>query len=146
MKRHSGLLRDEAGEGLISGLILLAGVMLPLMFLIAVFGHLETARLAAQQAARDAVRSAVEAPTPAQATASAQAAVNRARGAQGGARLRLALGGTFQPGEVMTARVTTSVPVGTIPLIGTIGTVTVSGRASAPVDRYRSILSAGGGR
>ena len=46
------LRRDESGEGLISGLILLAGVMLPLMFLIAIFGHLEVARLTAQQAAR----------------------------------------------------------------------------------------------
>jgi len=145
MKRPLHPVRDEAGEGLISGLILLAGVMLPLMFLIALFGRLETARLAAQQAARDAVRSAVQAPTPGQARSSAQAAVERASGAQAGGRLRLALAGTFEPGNVMTADVTTSVPVGTIPLIGTIGTVTVSGRASAPVDRYRSILTTGGG-
>jgi hypothetical protein len=144
MKRPQHLLGDEAGEGLISGLILLAGVMLPLMFLIAVFGRLEIARLATQQAARDAVRSAVQAPTSAQATASAQAAVDRAGGAQG-ARLRLALEGTLAPGAVMTADVTTRVPVGAIPLIGTFGTVTVRGRASAPVDRYRSILTAGGG-
>jgi hypothetical protein len=141
MRRRFDLSRDESGEGLISGLILLAGVMLPLMFLIAVFGRLESARLAAQQAARDAVRSAVEAPTPAQATASARAALDRAHGA---ARLRLALDGTFQPGEVMTARVTTTVALGAIPLIGSFATVTVSGRASAPVDRYRSILTAGG--
>lgn len=142
MKRPARLLRDDTGEGLISGLILLAGAMLPLMFLIAVFGRLEIARLAAQQAARDAVRSAVQAPTPGQARSNAQAAVERA---QAGGRLRLALAGTFQPGDVMTADVTTSVPVGTIPLIGAIGTVTVSGRASAPVDRYRSILATGGG-
>jgi hypothetical protein len=145
MKRPRHLLREESGEGLISGLILLAGVMLPLMFLIAVFGRLEIARLAAQQAARDAVRSAVEAPTAGQARSSAQAAVEHGSGTQAGGRLRLALAGTFEPGDVMTADVTTSVPVGTIPLIGTIGTVTVSGRASAPVDRYRSILAAGGG-
>jgi hypothetical protein len=145
MRLRRELLRDESGEGLISGLILLAGVMLPLMFLIAVFGRLETARLAAQQAARDAVRSAVEAPTPAQARSNAQAALDRARGAQGGGRLRLALDGTFQPGDVMTARVSTSVAVGRIPLIGSIGTVTVTGRASAPVDRYRSLLVGGGG-
>ena len=135
---------DESGEGLISGLILLAGVMLPLMFLIAIFGHLEAARLAAQQAARDAVRSAVQAPTAAQARANARAAIGRAQGGQGGGQLRLALDGDLQPGEVMTARVSTSVPVGAIPLIGTIGTVSVSGRASAPVDRYRSVLSGGG--
>jgi Flp pilus assembly protein TadG len=139
----SRLRRDESGEGLISGLILLAGVMLPLMFLIAIFGHLEASRLAAQQAARDAVRSAVQAPTPAQARTDAQAAVRRARGGQGGGELRLALDGDLEPGEVMTARVSTSVAVGVIPLIGTIGTVTVSGRASAPVDRYRSVLEDG---
>jgi Flp pilus assembly protein TadG len=138
------LRRDESGEGLISGLILLAGVMLPLMFLIAIFGPLETARLAAQQAARDAVRSAVQAPTPAQAQANAQAAVARARGGQGGGKLRLALDGELQPGEVMTARVSTSVALGTIPLIGSFGSVSVTGRASAPVDRYRSVLEDGG--
>jgi hypothetical protein len=140
----SRLRRDESGEGLISGLILLAGVLLPLMFLIAIFGRIEIARLAAQQAARDAVRSAVQAPTPAQARADAQAAVGRAREGQGGDRLRLALDGELQPGEVMTARVSTSVAVGTIPLIGSVGTVSVSGRASAPVDRYRSVLEDGG--
>lgn len=145
MRRLVDQLHDESGEGLISGLILLAGVMLPLMFLIAVFGRLETARLAAQQAARDAVRSAVEAPTPVQARSDAQAAIQRARRAQGGVSLRLALDGTFQPGEVMTAHVTTSAAVGAIPLIGSFATVTVSARASAPVDRYRSILTAGGG-
>jgi hypothetical protein len=139
----SRLRRDESGEGLISGLILLAGVMLPLMFLIAIFGRLEGARLTVQQAARDAVRSAVQAPTPAQARVNAQAAIGRARGGQGGRQLRLALDGDLQPGEVMTARVSTSVAVGTIPLIGSIGTVSVSSRASAPVDRYRSVLEDG---
>jgi len=143
MRRAVEGLRGEAGEGLISGLILLAGVLLPLMFLIAVFGRLETARLSAQQAARDAVRSAVQAPTPDQASASAQEAVARAR-ASGRTRLSLALNGQFEPGEVMTARVSTSVALGAIPLLGNIGTVTVCGTASAPVDRYRSVLEAGG--
>jgi hypothetical protein len=137
-------LRDESGEGLISGLILLAGVMLPLMFLIAVFGRLELAHLMAQQAARDAVRSAVQAPTPVQARTNAQAALARARSGHGGSRLRLALDGELRPGEVMTARVSTSVALGHVPLIGSIGTVSVTGRASAPVDRYRSVLTGGG--
>jgi hypothetical protein len=128
-------LRDETGEGLISGLLLLAGVLLPLMFLVAVFGRLGSARLDAQQTARDAVRSAVLAPTP----RAADAAVARAS-AQSGARLRLALDGRFEPGEVMTAHVSTNVSVGSVPLIGDIGTVVVRGRASAPVDRYRSVL------
>jgi hypothetical protein len=140
----SRLRRDESGEGLISGLILLAGAMLPLMFLVAIFGRIEGARLTVQQAARDAVRSAVQAPTPAQARADAQAAVGRAQGGQRGGQLRLALDGDLQPGEVMTAGVSTSVAVGTIPLIGSIGTVSVTGRASAPVDRYRSVLEDSG--
>ena len=143
MRRAIEALRDESGEGLISGLILLAGVLLPLMFLIAIFGRLETARLAAQQAARDAVRSAVQAPTPDQASTSAQEALARAR-ARGSARLQLVLDGQFEPGKVMTAHVSTRVALGEIPLLGNIGTVTVRGTASAPVDRYRSILKAGG--
>ncbi len=141
MRSAARVLHDESGEGLISGLILLAGVLLPLMFLIAVFGRLESARLAAEQTARDAVRSAVQAPTAAQADASARAAVARAKA---GEPLSLALGGRFEPGEVMTARVSTKVPLGAIPLLGDIGTVTVRGSASAPVDRYRSILDESG--
>jgi Flp pilus assembly protein TadG len=137
-------LGDEAGEGLISGLLLLAGVLLPLMFLVAVFSRLGSARLDAQQAARDAVRSAVLAPTPRAADAAANAAVARAS-APGRARLQLTLDGRFEPGEVMTARVSTSVSVGSIPLIGDIGTVVVRGRASAPVDRYRSVLDEANG-
>jgi hypothetical protein len=57
-------LRDEKGQGLISALILLAGVLVPLLFLVPLFARLEQGRLAAEQAARDAVRAAVEAPNP----------------------------------------------------------------------------------
>ncbi len=45
-------LRDERGQGLISALILLAGVLLPLLFLVPLFARLEQGRLAAEQAAR----------------------------------------------------------------------------------------------
>lgn len=143
MKRLRSYLGDDSGEGLISGLILLAGVLIPMMFLVAIFGRLEAARLTTQQAARDAVRSAVQAPTPDQASARARDAVARARG--GGMRLGLALDGRFEPGEVMTAHVSTSVALASIPLLGDIGEVSVHSTARAPVDRYRSVLTSEGG-
>jgi len=41
---------------------------------------------------------------------------------------------------VMSAQVTVHVPIGNLPFLGHFGTITVHGRASAPVDRYRSLL------
>ena len=43
-------------------------------------------------------------------------------------------------GEVMSAHVTAKIPIGALPLLGHFGTITVHADASAPVDRYRSIL------
>jgi hypothetical protein len=40
----------------------------------------------------------------------------------------------------MSAHVTAKVPIGALPLLGHFGTITVHANASAPVDRYRSIL------
>jgi hypothetical protein len=54
--------------------------------------------------------------------------------------LSLSLTGTFGRGQVMSARVTTTVPIGTLPFLGHFGTITVHGRASAPIGRYRSLL------
>ncbi len=133
-------LRDERGQGLISALILLAGVLLPLLFLVPLFARLEQGRLAAEQAARDAVRAAVEAPNPTAAQTAADNALARAR-AQTGEPLRLELNGQFARGGVLTARVRTSVSFASLPVVGRFGTIELSGRASAPVDRYRSLLS-----
>jgi hypothetical protein len=133
-------LRDERGQGLISALILLAGVLLPLLFLVPLFARLEQGRLAAEQAARDAVRAAVEAPNPNDAETAAGNALARAR-AQTGEPLWLELNGQFARGGVLTARVHTSVAFASLPVVGHFGTVELSGRASAPVDRYRSLLT-----
>ena len=46
----------------------------------------------------------------------------------------------FARGEVMSANVSTSVPIGTLPFLGHFGTITVHAHASAPVDRYRSLV------
>jgi hypothetical protein len=133
-------LAGERGEAaMVSGLLLLAGVLIPLMFLIALYARIELAQLDSQQAARDAVRSAVQAANPTAANTAATEAVTRERAASG-MPLSLSLTGTFARGQVMSARVTTRVPIGTLPFLGHFGTITVHGRASAPIGRYRSLL------
>ncbi len=141
MTRIAMTLRRESGEGLVSGLIVLAGVLLPLLFIVPLFARIESAHLAADQAARDAARSAVEAPSGDRAESAAEAAVTRSR-AGSNVPLRLRLSGSYSRGEALTAHVTADVPIGSLPLLGRFGTVRVHGRASAPVDRYRSILRA----
>jgi Flp pilus assembly protein TadG len=139
--RHK--LGGEQGEAaIVSGVLLLAGVLIPLLFLIALYARVEMAQVDAQQAARDAVRSAVQAPNPTAAHVAASTAVAREQ-AKTNIPLRLSLTGAFSRGQVMSAQVTARVPIGSLPLLGHFGTVTIHGRASAPVDRYRSILEEG---
>jgi hypothetical protein len=129
---------EERGEGLISGLLLLAGVLIPLMFLVPLYARIELAQVDSQQAARAAVRSAVQAPNASAARRAASAALAREQAGLH-APLSLNLTGTYARGQVMSVQVTTRVPLGSLPLIGHFGTVVVHGRASAPVDYYRSI-------
>src|ERR671931_253120 len=119
-------MHEERGQGLISALILLAGVLLPLLFLVPLFARLEQGRLAAEQTARDAVRDAVEAPNASAAQAAADGAVTRAR-AQTGEPLRLELDGTFTRGGVLTARVHTNVALASLPIIGGVGAIELDG-------------------
>jgi cation transport ATPase len=135
-------LGEERGEAtLISGLLLLAGVLIPLMFLVPLYARIELAQVDSQQAARDAVRAAVQAPNGPAAHAAAAAALAHE---QAGSRtpLTLSLTGAYARGQVMSAHVTTTVPLGSLPVIGRFGTVVVHARANAPIDRYRSILGA----
>src|SRR5207244_10599823 len=127
---------DECGQGLISALILLAGVLLPLLFLVPLFARLEQGRLAAEQAARDAVRAAVEAPHPTAAQTAADNALARAR-AQTGEPLRLELEGQFARGGVLTARVRTSVSFAIMTVVGNFGAMERSVRTRVTVGRYR---------
>ena len=93
MRRLLLRVRSESGQALISSLILLAGVLIPLLFLVPLFARVEQGRLAAEQAARDAVRAAVQSPSSTAAQVSAEAAVARAR-AQTGEELQLRLEGS----------------------------------------------------
>ena len=133
-------LRREEGElGLVSALLLLAGVLLPIMFIVVAFARIENGRLAAAQAARDAVRAAVQAPTPDGAQQAADDAIARVK-AQSGIPLQLQLAGTFARGAVLHAETTAQIALASVPFIGRLGTITVHGSAAAPVDTYRSIV------
>jgi hypothetical protein len=133
-------LRREEGElGLVSALLLLAGVLLPIMFIVVAFARIENGRLAAAQAARDVVRSAVEAPTASGAQQAADDAIARAE-MQSGVPLRLRLEGTFARGAVLHAETTAQIALASVPFIGRLGTITVHGSAAAPVDTYRSLV------
>jgi hypothetical protein len=132
-------LRGENGEvGLVSALFLLAGVLLPLMFIVVAFARIEQGRLAASQAAQDAVRAAVEAPSPAQAQQAATDALARAQ-AQTGITLQLQLEGNFARGAVLQAETSAQIDLASLPFIGQFGSITVHGNAAAPIDSYRSI-------
>lgn len=128
---------------MVSAVLLLAGVLIPLMFLVALFARVELAQVDSQQAARDAVRSAVQAPDAAMANTAASEAVARERSADR-VPLSLSLTGTYARGQVMSASVTVRVSVGALPLLGQFGTISIHSRASAPVDRYRSLMEGAG--
>ena len=135
-------LRREEGElGMVSALLLLAGVLLPIMFIVVAFARIENGRLAAAQAARDAVRAAVQAPTASDAQQAADDAIARAH-AQTGVPLQFQLDGTFARGAVLQARTSAQIGLASLPFIGQLGTITVHGKAAAPVDAYRSLIGA----
>lgn len=138
MTRPADRLRREEGQALVSALLLLAGVLAPLLFLVPLFARVEEGRLAAAHTARAAVRSAVTAPSPAQARRAAQAAVARSE-AKTGVPLRLALAGQFARGSILRAEVSADIPLGGLPGLGHFGAITVRATAAAPVDRYRSL-------
>ena len=133
-------LRREDGElGMLSALALLAGVLLPIMFIVVAFARIENGRLAAAQAARDAVRAAVEAPTASDAQQAADDAIARTQ-TQTGVALQLQLDGTFARGAVLHAQTSAQIALASVPFIGRLGTITVHGNATAPVDTYRSLI------
>jgi hypothetical protein len=135
-------LRNEVGQGLVSALILLAGVLLPLLFVVPLFARLEQGRLAAEQTARDAVRAAVEAPTPAAAEQAAETAAQRTC-ADTNQTLRVVLSGQLIRGDTLHADASAEVSLVQLPFFGSFGRITVHGEATAPVDQYRSVPGTG---
>ena len=72
LRRLQRRLRSERGEGIVSALMLLSGVLIPLIFLVPLLGRLEQGRLATGQAARAAVRAAAESASAGAAQVAAQ--------------------------------------------------------------------------
>jgi multidrug efflux pump subunit AcrA (membrane-fusion protein) len=131
-------LPGEEGQGMVQALLLLAGVLLPLMFLVALFGRIEQGRLAAEQTARDAVRAASQAASQPAAEQAANTALARAQ-QQTGLPLSLSLQGELQRGATLTASTTVDVSLADLPFFGRLGTISIHGQARAPVDQYRSL-------
>lgn len=138
MNRLAHRLRREEGQGIVQALLLLAGVLLPLLFLVALFGRIEHGRLAAEQAARDAARAASQAATASGAEQAANTALARTE-QQTGVPLTLNLQGELQRGATLTATTSGRISLVGLPFFGGIGNVTVHGQARAPVDQYRSL-------
>lgn len=135
-------LADERGEGIVSALMLLAGVLLPVLFLLPLVGRIEQGRLAVAQAARAAARAAVESDSAAAAETAAEQEL-AAEQTQTSTQLRLTLSGSFVRGGTLQASVSGQVAVGHLPLLGDFGTISVHASASAPVDQYRSLAPQG---
>ena len=138
MTKLASRLRDEDGQGIVQALLLLAGVLLPLLFLVALFGRIEEGRLAAQQTAQDAVRAASQAPSQPAAEQAANDALSRAQ-QQTRLPLTLTLDGELQRGATLTASTSVAVNLADLPFFGHLGTITIHGKAQAPVDQYRSL-------
>lgn len=133
------IIGDERGDGLIDGLIILIGVLIPLMLIVPLFGRIESARLAVEQASRDGVRAATLSATPEQANSAAQAAISTTA-QESGTTIQGTLTGQFARGSILTVDAHTTINAVAIPGIVSFGTVTITGQASAPVDQYRSLL------
>jgi len=127
----------ERGEGMVAALLLLAGALLPLLFLLSLFARVEQARLIASQAAWASVRAAVLAPS-AQAAQSDAVAELAAAQAETAASLGLRLAGSFARGGLLSAEVSAEIPIGELPFLGGLGTVRLEASARAPVGAYRS--------
>lgn len=138
MNRLAHKLKREEGQGIVQALLLLAGVLLPLMFLVAVFGRIEQGRLAVEQTARDAVRAASQAPSQAAAEQAASDALVRAQ-QQTGLALSVDLQGDLQRGAILTASSSVDVSLASLPFFGRLGTIKLHGQARAPVGQYRSL-------
>lgn len=134
-------LRDEAGSSLLTGAVVIGGLMVPVLFLVLLFARVELAHLAAEQTARDAVRSAAQAPDFDRASAAVDLAAARARTIDG-TPVRVSLSGEWQRGSVLQADARTTVSLGRLPGLGRFGRVTVHARARAPLDSYRSLTGA----
>jgi hypothetical protein len=130
--------KDERGESLISGLLLIGSVLVPLLFIIVALSRIETAHLQVSQTARNAVRAAAQAPDLPHAQAAA-AGTARTQHDDSTTTISVTLSGEFTRGATLQADARKHVSAISIPGLGSIGAITVHARARAPIDQYRSL-------
>lgn len=136
MRRRRARTGAETGTAVLEVLVLGVGLFVPLLYAVLAVLVVQSASFAATSAAREAARAYVTAVTPADGAARARAATRLVladAGVAGPAPVLRCSAACLSPGSRVD--VTVAVPVA-LPLLGL--RVTVTGRESMPVDRYRS--------
>ena len=128
----------DEGTAVLEVLVLGAGLLVPLLYAALSVMAVQSASYAATSAAREAARAYVTSATPSQGAARARAAARLVLADAGlttaGVRVVCVGGACLAPGS----RVDVGVPVVVhLPLVAGGPSVTVTGRESMPVDRYR---------
>ena len=118
-------------------------MLIPLIYLVALFGRIEQGRLAVSQAAAGGGPRRRRSADRRRRAGGRRAAARRRTGTDRARRSRLELGGSFERGGVLEAEVSGQIAIGQLPLLGDFGTITVQASARAPVDQYRSLAAAG---
>jgi hypothetical protein len=128
---------QDSGTAVLEVLVLGVGLLVPLLYGVVSVMSVQSASYAATSAAREAARAYVTSSTPAVGTTRARAATRLVLADAGatspGPRIRC-VGGCLVPGSRVDVTVPVAVP---LPLLPGGPSVTVSGRQSMPVDRYR---------
>ncbi len=137
ISRIRGRAVRDAGTAVLEVLVLGVGLLVPLLYGVMSVMAVQSASYAATAAARESARAYVTAATVTQALARARAAsqlVLADAGVSSAGPNVLCVGGCLRPGSRVD--VTVRVKVG-LPLLPGGPSLTVTGRESMPVDRYR---------
>ncbi len=128
----------DAGTAVLEVLVLGIGLLVPLLYAAISVMSVQSASFAATSAAREAARTYVTSTTPAQGAARARAATRIVLADAGIAAvvpIVRCVGACLSPGSRVDVTVRVDVP---LPLLPGSPTITVLGRESMPVDRYRA--------
>ncbi len=129
---------SDDGTAVLEVIALGIGLLVPLLYAVVSVMTVQAATYAATSAARESARAYVTAATPAQGARRARAATALVLADAGVAAVAPTVrcrGGCLVPGSRVDVAVQVDVP---LPLLPGGPTITVTGRESMPVDRYRS--------
>jgi hypothetical protein len=129
---------SDDGTAVLEVIALGVGLLIPLLYAVVSVMSVQAAAYAATSAARESARAYVTAATPAQGARRARSATALVLADAGVAAVRPTVtcrGGCLVPGSRVDVAVQVDVP---LPLLPGGPTITVTGRESMPVDRYRT--------